>query len=387
MIHGTEADRRLTYAVAGSATANSGRADLPTIAPNATVTDAVTESPSAHATAERPGVPGATAQRVTAKIAAFVAGGNKSLPEPIRGDRNGYWFPMLLFGFLILLAPLVYQPADSSGAGYVWNPAMNSTTHISGIAFAPLQQFGTCDGASGDPISVALYWFCVAMFGPLISLLWYHRRAQRRGEATQTGWHLLYASTSLALYVVLFPVIEFIALSLPPGTSRLSAADVRFIDFLTVGTFVLGLAVAATAAMPARWGRPVSVRRWTVGGLGVLLTIASAATIEFVAYLQPRNSYGALLIIAVGLLALSLVERGRVCVTVAVLFTAAALLFNLVGLRTVLHWLGFHVSGHWSSVGTAFANLLLPGGILLVGGLVGMVRVAAGRFARVSRAV
>lgn len=338
-----------------------------TAAPKFTVTDAVTDSPPA---------------RTGGHSAAFFAGGNKSLPEPIVQYRNGYWFPMLLFGFLILLAPLLYQPSASGSEQFVWNPAANSPTHISGIAFAPLQQFGTCDGASGDPMSVALYWFCVAMFGPLISLLWYHRRARRRGVAPQTGWHLLYASTTLALYVVLFPVIEFVALSMPPGARHLSPGSVRLTDFVMVGAFVLGLGVAAVAALPARFGRPMPARRWTIGGIGVLVAIASAAAMEFVAYLEPRNSYGALLIIAVGLLALSLVERGRTCLSVAVLFTAAALLANLVGMRSVLHWLGVQVTGPWSSVGTAFANLLLPGAILLAGGLVGTARVVAGRFAR-----
>jgi len=50
--------------------------------------------------------------------------------------------------------------------------------------------------------------------------------------------------------------------------------------------------------------------RWTVGGLGILVAIASAAAIEFVAFLQPAQRYGALLIIGIGLLALSLVEPG-----------------------------------------------------------------------------
>jgi hypothetical protein len=320
---------------------------------NVAVTDAVTSPPPA-----RTAVPGDGLVR----------------PESAR-DRNGYWFPMLLLGFLILLAHLVYQPSGAPGPEYVWNAPPSASTHISGIVFAPLQQFGTVDGESGDPMSVALYWFCVAMFGPLISLLWYHRRARRRGDTPQTGWHLLYASTTLALFVVVFPVIEAIVLSLSSGAATaLSPAATRTVNCLAVGGFVAGLGVAAAAAWPARSGRRVSVRRWTVGGLGVLLAIACCATIEFVAYLQPRTSYGALLIIAIGLLALSIVEPGRACVTVAVLFTGSALLANLVGLPTVLHWLGFQV-GPWSAVGTAFGNLLLPALVLLGGGLTGMAGV------------
>jgi hypothetical protein len=295
--------------------------------------------------------------------------------------RNGYWFPMLLFGLLTLAAPLVYQPG-SANAEYVWNPGIDGgTQHVAGLAFAPLQQFGTCDAALGDPMSVALYWFCVVMFGPLISLLWYHHRARRNGVAPQTGWHLLYASTSLALYVVLFPVIEFIVLRMPEhDTSPLTSGDLLLANLLTLGGFVAGLAIAAAAAVPRRFGRRLSTARWTVCGVGMLMAIASAAAIEFVAYLQPKNSYGALLIVAVGLLALSLVERGRACAVFAVVFTAAALAVNLVGLRSAAEWLGL-VGEHGSAVGDAFANLVLPAAILLAGGLFGAGRALAGRFA------
>jgi hypothetical protein len=293
-------------------------------------------------------------------------------PAPLTQDRNGYWFPMLLFGLLILAAPLVYQTSGPSDVDSVWNPAVGSSPQISGLAFAPLQQFGTCDAALGDPMSVALYWFCVVMFGPLISLVWYHLRARRSGSAPQTGWHMLYASTSLALYVVLFPVIEFVMLRMPENSSStLSRGSVLLLDLLTVAGFVAGLAIAAVAAVPRRFGRRLSSRRWTVSGLGMLLAIASAATMEFLTYLQPRNSYAALLIIAVGLLALSLVERGRVCVVIAVLFTVAALVVNLVGAGSVADWFGVS-DEKWSSMTTAFANLVVPAAILLVGALIGV---------------
>ncbi|HEX5406964.1 MAG TPA: hypothetical protein VFX16_32210 [Pseudonocardiaceae bacterium] len=300
-------------------------------------------------------------------------------PTPLTQDRNGYWFPMLLFGLLILAAPWVYQTSGPSDVDSVWNPAVGSSPQISGLAFAPLQQFGTCDAALGDPMSVALYWFCVVMFGPLVSLLWYHRRARRSGLAPQTGWHLLYASTSLALYVVLFPVIEFVMLHMPDSSAgTLSRSSVLLFDLLTVAGFVAGLAIAAVAAVPRRFGRRLSSRRWTVAGLGMLLAIASAATMEFLTYLQPRNSYAALLIIAVGLLALSLVERGRVCVVVAALFTVTALVVNLVGAGAAAGWFGVSDES-WSSMGTAFANLVLPAAILLIGGLVGVAAMVVNR--------
>ncbi len=296
---------------------------------------------------------------------------------PASTDRDGYWFPMLVFGVLVLLAPLVYRTAGPSDVDYVWNPAVGSAPRISGFAFAPLQQFGTCNAALGDPMVVALYWFCVVMFGPLLSLLWYHRRAVRGGQGQQTGWYLLYACTSLALYVVLFPVIEFVAKLQANATGRPDSGTMAVLDVVTVGGFLAGLTVAGVAAWPLRSRTPLSTTRWALSGLGMLLAIANAATIEFLTYLQPKAGYGGLLIIAVGLLALSLVERGAVCFVVAVLFTVTALVVNVVGFTGALTRLG--ADDDWTPLGVALANLALPGVLLLVGALVGGLRDARGR--------
>jgi hypothetical protein len=289
-------------------------------------------------------------------------------------ERNGYWLPMLLFGALILAAPLVYQPFQAA-TDYFWNPGVSSQARIPGLAFAPLQQFGTSDAALGDPMSVALYWFCAVMFGPMAAVFWYHRRAQRIGAQPQTGWYLLYASASLALYVVLFPVIEFVSLHMTGRTADDQSAPTSPVyAVLAVVGFVAGLAVAAAATLPRRAGRTLSTRRWTLSAFGVLLAIGSAAAIEFLAYLHPWDSYGSLLIIAVGLLALSLVERGWACAVTAILFTVSALVINLVSLRPLFTWLGVVIPDDTScAMRTAFANLVLPAAILIIGGIVGLL--------------
>lgn len=301
-----------------------------------------------------------------------------ALPGLAALDRNGYWFPMLVFGVLILLAPLVYQSPGPGAVNYVWEPAIGSAPKISGVAFAPLQQFGTCDSELGDPMSVALYWFCVAMFGPLLSTLWLRRRARRDGSIPQTGWHLLFATTTLALYVVLFPIIEFASVHLfDDSTTALGHGTLRQLQIVTVSTFVAGLVVAGGAALPLRSGLRLPGRRWLVAGLGLVLAIASAAVLEFLSYLSPKPSYGALLIIAIGLLALAVVERCAVCTTVAVAFTVASLVADVTGFRGVAGWLGIG-HGEWSSLATAFADLTVPGAILVVGAAVGACA-AAGR--------
>jgi hypothetical protein len=297
-------------------------------------------------------------------------------PPAAKRDLGGYWFPMFVFGILIIASPLAYQPSGPSDADMdVWNPAVNSSSHISGLAFAPLQQFGSCDSGLGDPMFVALYWFSVLMFGPLISTLWYHRLARRSGSTPQTGSYLLYACTSLALFVVAFPVIEFVAVHVPDQNTP-SDGTMVFLDILTTSGFVAGLAIAAAAAWPCRFRTRMSTRRWTISWLGILLAIVAAAAIVFLTYLQPKDSYGALLIIGVGLLALSLVERSRVCAVVAVLFTASALMVNLTGIRPVLLLLGVR-PGSLPEAASTLVTMALPGAILLTGGVIGLARVLA----------
>jgi hypothetical protein len=293
-------------------------------------------------------------------------------------DRNGYWFPMLVFGALIMLAPLVYQSSAPGAVNYVWDPAIGSAPRISGIAFAPLQQFGTCDSRLGDPMSVALYWFCVAMFGPLLSTLWLYRRARRYGSAPQTGWHLLFATTTLALYVVLFPIIEFASVHLLGESPGLGPGTVRQLQMVDASAFLVGLVVAGGAALPLRSGRRLTGRRWLVAGLGLVFAITSAAMLEFLSYVSPKASYGALPIIAIALLALAVVERCVVCTTVAVAFTLAALVANVTGFRGMVRWLGI-AHGPWSSLATAFADLTVPGVILLLGAAIGACAAAARR--------
>jgi hypothetical protein len=293
-------------------------------------------------------------------------------------DRNGYWFPMLVFGVLVMIAPLVYQSAPAA-ASYVWEPAIGSSPQISGIAFVPLQQFGMCAPQLADPMAVALYWFCVVMFGPLASTLWLHRRATRDGFTPQTGWHLLFATTTLALYVVLFPIIEFASLHLlGDSVTTLGHDAVRRLQTVTATAFVLGLVVAGGAALPLRSGRRLTGRRWLVAGLGLVVAIAGAAVLEFLTYLSRKPGYGALLIIAITLLALAVVERCAVCTTVAVAFTAASLVANVTGFRHAARWLGV-AHGHLSSPAAAFVDLAAPGAILLVGAAIGAYAAAARR--------
>jgi hypothetical protein len=89
-----------------------------------------------------------------------------------------------------------------------------------------------------------------------------------------------------------------------------------------------------------------------------------------VTVLASTHGYVTLYLIATGLLALAWIERSALCGTVALLFTGASLLANVYDFENVFYRLG---SVSFTPAVVVFENLLLPGGVLVVGGIVALV--------------
>jgi hypothetical protein len=101
--------------------------------------------------------------------------------------------------------------------------------------------------------------------------------------------------------------------------------------------------------------------------LGAAITLVGAGN---TATLASTHGFAALFVIATGLLALAWVERSRLAGVIAVLFLGAALLANLYDMENVWHrWFGYPDN----SVAVAFDNLLLPGLVLVAGGVVALI--------------
>lgn len=275
-----------------------------------------------------------------------------ALRRKARRDGRGEWLPLLVFGGFVLAAPLAYlHPAPTA-----YTP-VGPTLRVGVTEFTPLMLFQGFHVAPADDTVVGLYWLGVTIAGAVLTFLWYRRRAARIGVALPVRPFMWSVLGALALAVVIVPVV----LHLLPGLLAPGPTALRVI-----------LLVAAGLALVVAWARPrrpndVSWERNAIGVFGILLALICVRDITVVALL---HGFAALYVIAAGLLGLAWTERNRLCGTVAVLFIGASLTANLYDMENVAERIG----GPWSGAGAvAFDNLLLPGAVLVVGGLVALV--------------
>jgi hypothetical protein len=282
---------------------------------------------------------------------AALLGDLHALRQRTRRDAHGYWLPLILFGVLVLAAPLLYWAASAplpADGVYRLSP---TEVHIGGFFLDPLQLFSGHPFES-DPLAVGLYWFGVVVVGTLVTLGWYRWRAQRVGVHLRTRVYLLYALAALLVCVVLMPLVARWTLAEPFG--GFTAPGV----WASVAAFVVGVVIAV---LSARAGRAPAARAGLV--VGVVLTMVAFGNL---AILTSTHGYGFLSVIAAGLFGLAWAERSGLCATIATAFTGAALLANLYDMENVLPYTTDQVL-------VTFDNLLLPGLVLIIGGIIGLV--------------
>jgi hypothetical protein len=268
-----------------------------------------------------------------------------------RQDSHGYWLPLLLFGVLILVAPVLYQAAritvPTNGIADPFGPEL----HIGGFRFEPLSLF-TSFQFDVSPSAVGFYWLGVAVVGTLVTLGWYWWRAVRVGLQPRIGVYLLCALGALLVCVLPVPIAAGWLIDVLGGSDKASV-------LLSVAVLVVGIALTALCARGRR-----SVVKWIGLVIGVALVLIGTSDVTFLAN---THGYGGLFVIAIGLLGLAWMERSRLCGIVALLFTAAALLADLYDMENVLS--GFTTS----TLIITFDNLVLPAAVLIVGGIVALV--------------
>jgi hypothetical protein len=265
-----------------------------------------------------------------------------ALRRRTRQDGHAYWLPLLLFGVLILAGSLAYQ-------GKVGYPNYDDPIwHIGGLYVAPLRLFSDVFTAGGDATVTGLYWVAVTVVGALATLGWYRWRAARTGLRIRTRPYLLSVLAGLVIVLVVVPLGS-------SWTIQLLGDDALGI-WVSAAALVVGIVIAVL-------GR----RRVVFLVIGALIAMVAAGNLDTVATLQGR---GGLLVIAIGLLGLAWMERSALCGTVAALYTLAALLANLYNMENVFYRL-FGFSDN--ATAAAFDNLLLPGLVLIVGGIVALL--------------
>jgi len=290
-----------------------------------------------------------------------------ALRAKARHDRNGYWLPLLVFGVAILAAPLAYRPLvlPIGFAGGEVPQDYGPQLRVAGVLWAPFTQYSTNDFFDfGNLMGIAAYWLTLVIIGPLLTLAWYHWRARRVGVAGRTGTYLVYTLLSLIAYSGFYPVLWWMF-----AHSQWFGGHRSDVALLSIGVLAIGLTLAAVAALPGRRGLPMSLPRKVIVGVGMVMAIAGAAAIGFCATFPPLHTFGPLMIISIGLLALAWSERSWLCTTIAVLFTAAAVLANLYDMEDVFTRFGQSIYRPGQLV--VFDNLLLPGAVLVLGGVVG----------------
>jgi hypothetical protein len=270
-----------------------------------------------------------------------------------RADRHAYAFTLLLFGVLILAAPLLYaaNPAsDLSADG--WDPKVSGSNALVRIFRT---EAGFVDPT--NPTLIAWYWLLVLVAGFGATAWWYRRRAARIGVETDTRGLIIAGVAAFAGFFLSTFVFWRYALSLY-GAWQVNLS-------LMFGSLALAALVV-----------------WRVRGtLGVFLaSLFGTVTFSSIA-VYTNKGFSALLVIAGGLLALAWLERSTLLGVVSVAFTLAAIpatamiLTPSLNLEPTLLYDGFGWRPDRMDLRVyALQQLLLPAAVLIVGGTIAAMR-------------
>lgn len=276
----------------------------------------------------------------------------RSLRRRARLDRRASAFPLFLFGALVLAAPLCYLPMAPLP------PEIELQGWTVDEGPFPLF-FGIGVTRAEYPGLIGWYWFLTIVLGFGATAWWYRRRALRVGVETDLKAYLAAAGAALAGFLLGVPVLEELV---TPYNTLYSTPQVNL-------PILVGSTLLSTVLLLWATRRRTGVERAVGLFFGVLLaTIAFSALGVYLIY-----GFAALLVIAVGLLALAWLERNVLLAVVALLFGAAALLANLYELANVFYRLGWHPDV-FDLRAQVLQQVLLPAVVLLAGGVAAVVR-------------
>ncbi|MEA5367072.1 hypothetical protein VA596_46600 [Amycolatopsis sp., V23-08] len=230
-----------------------------------------------------------------------------------RADRHAYVPPLLLFGVLVLLAPLWPSAGPARfGAGIVW--------------------FGT---------PLERYWLVAVVGGFLATACWYLYRGTRHGVRTPIRGYLAIGFVGVVAISFGLPVVESFAYRV----ERSPYAEPSFaVPVMVIATAVLVGVLWLRSTFESRAARAAT----TAAAVLASLVALGALDLRF----APVRPYAPLVTIALGLIGLAWLERSRVLGVLSGVFATAAVLANLHTVQNV------------------FTNTVVPGLVLLVGAAV-----------------
>jgi len=210
------------------------------------------------------------------------------------------------------------------------------------------------------PELVGWYWVLTIVGGLWLTGWWYRRQARRRGVETDIRVITTAAVAALLGFLAWQPLFETLLRKLFDDYMGLYSTPVVNLPIL-FGSAALATFAGLWSLRHTGWAR--------TAGVGVTTFLATVAFGAVAVYLI--RGYAALLIIAAVLLVLAWAERSVLLAIVGGLFTGAALLVNLYDVQNVFYRLGWHAG--WNDQVSTLQSLLLPGVVLLVGGVAAVI--------------
>jgi hypothetical protein len=164
-----------------------------------------------------------------------------------RRDGQGWWFPLVLFGGLVLLATPLYWGGQLVADASLTDPFTITLVMAFGGMF------------TAHPVAVAVYWLVALVVGFVGSGLWYRRHAQRVGLRRPV---VAFVLTGLTVTVALLVLQNVPYLNLP--LFYLSWRGTSSIAVIAVSLFVL-----------ARLERSRALLMFALGFLAVAVLVGS----------------------------------------------------------------------------------------------------------------
>lgn len=263
-----------------------------------------------------------------------------------RRDRQGYAFPLFLFGCLILLAPLtyvtLYLPQEILEKGiYVDEGPVPLFVSTSG----PLLKY---------PDLVGWYWVATIVGGLWLTSWWYRRRARLSGVETDLRTPIAAAAAAVLGFVLWRPL-----------TSVFSIYPLYSLPAVN-----LPILFSATALAAGTYWWSMRQDDWPrTAGVFVATFFATVAFGSVGVYFI--SGFAGLMAIAVALLALAWWERSVLLGVVATVF----LLVSIPANHPIHQWDIQTIYDYTANAQVhALYSVLAPGVVLLTGGLVAVLR-------------
>jgi len=194
-----------------------------------------------------------------------------------RRARQGFWFPLVVLGLVVLgSTPLYFGPSTLAAGGLRAAVAFEAS---GSVGYFPAGAF------TASPWAIALFWLTTLPGAYLVISGWYLLRARRRGVATSPWPYVGLGLLLLAVLVVTSPQVVLLA-HLPRAVAFISSTS----DFSVRGlTPLLSIAVGLVALAVIERSRALGAYVAALFGLVLVADLYDLANLTGRLSLGPRG--------------------------------------------------------------------------------------------------